>query len=152
MDFKKLIIGTIVGAVVFFLLGKLIYGSLLYHFMGQNPGEIGLIGRRQVKFVFLAAGHLAQGLLLTWILLRSNVGSLIGGLTTGAIAGFLMLTAVSLIVYDREVEFQINKEEAIVNSSDSSQIELHPEIELQREYLPPKTIEYTSVKVEIENK
>ncbi|MBL0358974.1 MAG: hypothetical protein IPP72_19875 [Chitinophagaceae bacterium] len=99
MDIKKLTIGTIAGAVVFFLLGWLVYGYLLRNFMGHNPGAIGLVGRTEINFVFLGLGHVAQALLLTYILLKSNSNSLGGGLTTGALVGFLMGVASDCMMY-----------------------------------------------------
>ena len=99
MDIKKLSIGTIAGAVVFFLLGWLVYGMLLQDFMRHHLGNVGIIGRKEIKFTFLIAGYVLQGLLLTYILLKANVNSLAGGLVTGAVVGFLMAAALDLIMY-----------------------------------------------------
>ena len=99
MDIKKLSIGTIAGAIVFFLLGWLVYGNLLADFMRHHSGEKGQIGRTEIKFGYLIAGHVLQALLLTYIFLKSNVSSLAGGLIMGAVVGFLMCAAIDFIMY-----------------------------------------------------
>ena len=99
MDIKKLITGGIAGGVVFFFLGWLVYDTLLYDFMLHNPGKIGLIGRKEPEFLYLIAGQLFYGLVLTYIFLKGNVNSIVGGLLTGAFIGFLMGAAVDLTMY-----------------------------------------------------
>lgn len=99
MDIKKLITGTIVGGILFFLLGWLVYGMLLQDFMKHNPGEIGLIGRKEENFTFLIAGQVLQGLLLTYILIKANVSSLDGGLIMGAVTGLLLAAAIDCTIY-----------------------------------------------------
>lgn len=103
MDIKKLIIGTIAGAIVFFLLGWLFYDKLLVDFFRHNPGQVGLIGRKQPEFLYLVIGQVIYGLLLTYILLRANVSSLGGGLITGAITGFLICAAVDFTMYGTSI-------------------------------------------------
>lgn len=99
MDIKKLITGGIAGGVVFFFLGWLVYGSLLEDFMRQNPGKIGLIGRTEPEFLYLIAGQLLYGLLLTYIFLKGNVNSIVSGLMTGAVIGFIMGAAIDFTMY-----------------------------------------------------
>jgi hypothetical protein len=103
MDIKKLFIGTIAGAVVFFFLGWLVYDKLLFDFMRHNPGEKGLIGRTDIKFVYLIAGQLFYGLLLAYVLVKSNVSGLAGGLITGAVVGFFMAAAIDLTIYGTSI-------------------------------------------------
>ena len=99
MDIKKLITGGIAGGIVFFFLGWLVYGNLLSDFMRQNPGKIGWIDRKEPEFLYLIAGQLMYGFLLTYILLKANVNSLVSGLITGAIIGFLMGAAIDFTMY-----------------------------------------------------
>lgn len=103
MDIKKLITGAIAGGVVFFFMGWLVYGILLDDFMRHNPGQIGLIGRKEPVYAFLAGGQLLYGFLLTYIILRSNVTSIAGGLLTGAVVGFLLAAAVDLTMYGTSI-------------------------------------------------
>lgn len=99
MDIKKLITGGIAGGIVFFFLGWLVYGNLLSDFMRQNPGKIGWIDRKEPEFLYLIAGQLMYGFLLTYILLKANVNSIVSGLITGAIIGFLMGAAIDFTMY-----------------------------------------------------
>lgn len=99
MDLKKFIIGTLAGAVVSFVLGKLIYGHLLYHFMGQNPGQIGHIGRREAIVLYQLVSHIVFAGLLTYVIVKSNVSTIIGGLTTGALIGLLVRISEDTMLY-----------------------------------------------------
>lgn len=99
MDIKKLIIGGITGGIVFFFLGWLFYDILLIKFLRHNPGSIGLIGRKEPLYLYLMAGQLLYGFLLAYILVKTNVSNVVGGLFTGAIAGFLMSAAVNFTMY-----------------------------------------------------
>jgi hypothetical protein len=99
MDIKKLLTGTIAGGVVLFLLGWLVYGMLLQNFMSHNPGQAGDLGRKEMDYLFLVAGNLAQGLLLTYVLLKSNQNSMMSGLVTAGIVGFLIALSVDCVMY-----------------------------------------------------
>jgi predicted membrane protein len=100
MDIKKLLTGTIVGGLVFFLLGWLVYGFLLKHYMLHNPG---IIGRRVYMsdpvMRYIIIGSLLQGATLAWIFIKGNVKSLVDGLTTGAVIGFLICAFVDSYMY-----------------------------------------------------
>ena len=100
MNISKLFIGAIVGGVVFFLLSWLLYGYLLTDFMYHNTGKIGHVAeRKEMEFLYLVIGNLLEGLLLAYILIKSNVTTLAAGLVTGGIVGFLMVTSVDCIMY-----------------------------------------------------
>jgi hypothetical protein len=99
MNITKLLTGALAGAVVLFLLSWLVYGNLLMHFMWNNPGRIGHVGRKEMEWVFLIAGYLLQGLLLAYVLMKSNVNGMMGGLVTGGALGFLMSMSTNCIVY-----------------------------------------------------
>lgn len=99
MNIKKLLIGGIAGGIVFFLLGWLVYGTLLTDFMRHNPGKIGLTGRIEPDYLYLSIGQLLYGFLLAYIFLKANVHSIAGGIVTGAIVGGLMAAAVDFTMY-----------------------------------------------------
>ncbi len=82
MNTSKLLTGTIVGAVVAFLAGYLIFGMLLSGFMMENASM-----KEEVNFPFLIAGHIAYGALITYIYLQwAGIKTPV----TGAKAGFLI--------------------------------------------------------------
>jgi hypothetical protein len=99
MDFKKLFIAGITGAVVFFFLGWLFYDIILVDYLRNNPGNIGLIGRKSPLYTYLIVGQLLYGFLLAYILIKANVDTIAGGFTNGAIIGFLMAGAVNFTMY-----------------------------------------------------
>ena len=101
MDIKKLIMGGIVGGILYFGLGYLIYGNLLMGFMQKNPGTAMNVDRADAdfQFLYLIIGNLAQGFLLAYILVKGNVNSLSNGLITGGIVGFLMSVGVDSVMY-----------------------------------------------------
>ena len=100
MNITKLLVGTIAGGIVFFLLGWLVYGQLLASFMYHNTGKAGhIINRKDMEFLYLVIGNLLSGLLLAYIFLKGNVNTLAAGLVTGGIVGFLMAASVDSVIY-----------------------------------------------------
>jgi len=99
MDIKKLFIGGIVGGILFFLLGWLIYGTLLMDFMKANPGMVSGFDRAQPDMVYLVIGNLLSGFLMTYIFAKANVNTFVGGLITGAVIGLLMAASYDCMNY-----------------------------------------------------
>ena len=66
MDIKKLLIGGIVGGILFFLLGWLAYGKLLETFFATHAGTAGNlnVADKDIKFLYLCIGNLLMGLSL----------------------------------------------------------------------------------------
>lgn len=101
MDFKKLFLGGIAGGIAFFLLGWLIYGTLLMNFMANHTGTAGNLMRpeNEMLFLYMIIGNLAEGFLLAYILLKGNVNTMAGGFVTGGIVGLLMAVSFDCIFY-----------------------------------------------------
>ena len=101
MDIKKLLIGGIVGGILYFGLGYLVYGNLLMNFMKDHPGTATNVDRADAdfQFLYLTIGNLAQGFLLAYIFVKGNVSSLANGLITGGIVGLLMCVGIDSIMY-----------------------------------------------------
>lgn len=100
MDLKKFFIGTLVGGILSFLLGWLIYGVLLMKYMRSNAGEIGHVtDRAEPIMLYLVVGNLFYGAFITYVLLKANVKSVVGGFITGAVLGFLITAAVDCMMY-----------------------------------------------------
>ena len=101
MDIKKLLTGGIVGGILFFGLGYLIYGNLLTSFMQKHPGTATGVERamEDLQFLYLAIGNLAMGFLLAYIFVKGNVNSMAGGLVTGGIVGALVSVGVDCTMY-----------------------------------------------------
>ena len=101
MDIKKLLMGGIVGGILYFGLGYLVYGNLLMNFMKDHPGTATGVDRamEDFDFLYLAIGNLAMGFLLAYVFVKSNVTSLAGGLVTGGIIGALVSVAYDCMIY-----------------------------------------------------
>lgn len=71
MNVKNFIVGGIVGGIVDFLLGWVVYGMLLHDQMPMEPGA-----KENMMFIFL--GCLSFGFLISWIFSQgegiSNIG------------------------------------------------------------------------------
>ncbi len=101
MDIKKLFIGGILGGILFFLLGWLIYGTLLMDFMKAHPGPSANINRAEadMDFLYLAIGNLLSGFLMAYIFVKANVNTLVNGFITAAVIGLLMSASYDCIMY-----------------------------------------------------
>ena len=115
MDIKRLIIGTVVGAVTLYILGYVIFDLALADFFAANVGSAtGLWKDPQVIWA-IALGMLSYAALLTLAIgTRTGSTTIVGGLKIGAVVGFLMWFGVDLILYG--VWNAENLTSAIVNS------------------------------------
>jgi len=101
MDIKKLFIGGIVGGILYFFLGWLVYGKLMAGFFTEHPGEVAMVERAQndMQFLYIALGSLFQGFLLAFIFVKGNVGTVISGFITGGVVGGLSVAGMDCIMY-----------------------------------------------------
>ena len=101
MDIKKLLIGGIVGGILYFGLGYLVYGNLLMNFMKDHPGTATGIDRtmEEFQFMYLTIGNLAMGFLLAYIFVKGNINSAASGLVTGGIVGLLVSVGFDSVMY-----------------------------------------------------
>ena len=99
MNIKKLATATIIAGVLFFLLGWLVYGNLLDHYMRHHLGRVGNVYRPSPVMLYIAIGSLLQGATFAYIFVRANVKSLSDGLITGIIIGFLMAAFTDSFIY-----------------------------------------------------
>ncbi|MDQ6756115.1 MAG: hypothetical protein M3004_04185 [Bacteroidota bacterium] len=101
MNTKKLIIGGIVGGVVYFLLGWLFYGNLFLQYFHDHPGTATGVDKPMDQFLWwaLILGNVLAGFLLAYIFLKSGVSTLSSGLITGGILGLLMSSSYDLMMY-----------------------------------------------------
>ncbi|UPT71203.1 MAG: hypothetical protein M0D53_01985 [Flavobacterium sp. JAD_PAG50586_2] len=73
MNVKNFIVGGIVGGIVDFLLGWLVYGVLLYDMMPQEPGA-------KENYLFIFLGCMSFGFLISWVF---SQGEGISNVSTG---------------------------------------------------------------------
>ena len=105
MDTKKFTIGTLVGGIVFFFLGYLVYGLLLSSFFKQHSIAVAGSMKTMEELIWwaLILGNLASGALLTYIFLKlGNVVSFSSGARLGLTIGFFLSLSMDLIRYATE--------------------------------------------------
>jgi hypothetical protein len=96
MNSSKFFIGGIVGGIVYFVLGYVIYGLLLKNFFADNgmPTDMS-----KMIWWALIVGNLAAGFLLSYIIGKSNASGMGGGAGIGFVVGLLMCISFDLITY-----------------------------------------------------
>lgn len=102
MQTSKFVVSGLVGGVVSFFAGYLIYGLALMNFFTANHGTATGVMRADTDMVWwsLIAGNLCFGLLISYIFNRwANIQSLGGGLGAGFVIGLLMTGGGDLIMY-----------------------------------------------------
>ena len=100
MNSKNYFLAGILGGIVHFLLGWLIYGILLMDYMEEYAGPAIGVARIDMLMWFIGLGSLFFGFLLSYIF--SCVGQVKtagSGAKTGAWVGFLMAGAMDFISY-----------------------------------------------------
>jgi hypothetical protein len=101
MKSNKFLLGGIIGAVVYFLLGWVIWGVLLMNFMKEHSNQASGVFRDEKDMIWWAmvAHTFALGFLLSYIIGKSNTRSAGSGAGMGAVFGFLLSIAVNLMLY-----------------------------------------------------
>ena len=100
MSLQKLAIGSVVGAIVLFVLGYVLFNFLLMDYYQANAGVAG-IGLRESEISWaILVGSLGYGALITYLIGKHAQGStLAGGLQAGALAGFLLWLTADFMIY-----------------------------------------------------
>lgn len=100
MDTKRLAIGTLVGGVILYALGYLIFDLAFADFYAANAGSATGVPRNPQLVWAVALGSLSYAALVT-LAIGSRAGSFnIGaGVKIGAVVGFLLWFTVDLILY-----------------------------------------------------
>ena len=99
MDIKKFLTGTIVGAVLCFLLGWLIYGVILRHYLYWHGGTGGHIERTEPLMIYLVVGNLLYGAFIAYVFVKANIRTLADGFITGGVIGLLVTGTFDFMMY-----------------------------------------------------
>jgi hypothetical protein len=100
MDAKRFAIGSIVGGVVLYLGGYLIFTLLFGSFYAANAGSATGVDRASQLFWAVAVGNLAYAVLIALAMGRRGAsGSIADGAWVGAIVGFLIWCTADFILY-----------------------------------------------------
>jgi hypothetical protein len=99
MDAKRFIAGTIVGGIVLFFVGNLIFITLAGSFYTANAGTATGVDRPEALIWAVLLGNVAYAALICYAMGARNASGLLEGAKIGAIVGFLMWVAVDFIFY-----------------------------------------------------
>lgn len=100
MSNNKILLAGLVGAIVAFLLGFIVYGNLLTDFFMENAGSAtGVMrGDDEMLWVPMILGHVTWGLLIAIIFGRwAGISTCGTGAKAGALLGFLIGASFDLI-------------------------------------------------------
>ena len=98
MDARKFIVGSVVGGIVYFVLGWLVFGVLLDSVMeGMRTPQAASIERMQPLMWAVGVACLLTGVLITYAL--GSRGGAAAGAKVGAIVGLLLWGASDFMFY-----------------------------------------------------
>jgi hypothetical protein len=91
MDTKRFVVGTIVGAVVLYLVGYVIFDWAFAAFYAANAGSATGVNRGEIVFWALVLANLSYAALIMYAIgNRAGSPSIFEGAKIGAIVGFLL--------------------------------------------------------------
>jgi hypothetical protein len=100
MDIKRFATGTLVGGVILYLAGFLIFDLAVAGFYAANAGSATGVVRDPQLVWAVALGSLSYAALITLALgTRAGSSNIGGGVKTGAVVGFLLWFTADFILY-----------------------------------------------------
>lgn len=100
MASNRFVLAALVGGVVVFLAGGLLYGVLTLSFFEANQGSAVGVMKDTPDYLYLVLGQVVLGVLLAVVIDKwARVGGVANGLKIGAIVGLLMGLGVDLTMY-----------------------------------------------------
>jgi hypothetical protein len=99
MDAKRFLTGTVVGGIVLFVAGYVIFNIALAGFFEANAGTATGVPRMPPLLWSIAIGCLGFAALICYAMGARAASGLAGGAKVGAVVGFLMAFAIDFILY-----------------------------------------------------
>ena len=99
MGTKRFLAGTIVGGIVLYVVGYLIFSMAFASFYAANVGTATGVDRPAELMWAVVLGNLGYAALICYAMGARNSSGLGGGAKVGAIVGFLMWFAVDFTLY-----------------------------------------------------
>ena len=99
MTLQRLLTGTVVGGIVLFFAGYLLFGIVFADFFAKNAGTATGVPREPFNFVALAIGQLGFAAALTMILHWAAVRSIGQAVTIAALTGLLFFLGIDLTMF-----------------------------------------------------
>ncbi len=100
MSNSKIFTAGLLGPVVAFLLGFIVYGNLLSEFFVENSGGASGVtrGDDEMQWIPMILGHITWGMLFAVVFGKwANISTFTTGAKTGALLGFLIGASFDLI-------------------------------------------------------
>ena len=96
----KLLLATLAGGILFFLLGWVVFGMLLMNFYEANTTVYEGLNKEMPDLLLLFLGNLSMAFLLSWIFQKwANINTMVDGLSGGLLFGFLYALSIDLMFY-----------------------------------------------------
>ena len=110
MNTQKFIISGIVGGIVSFVAGYVVYGLVLMNYMDTHHGlaDPKIVNRQTGEFIWwaLILGNIFSGLTLSYIYNKwANITTVAGGAMAGAVLGLLIVLSYDLSMYGTSMLF-----------------------------------------------
>ena len=102
MDTKRFLTGTIVGGIVLYLVGYLIFSMAFASFYAANTGSATGVDRASEVMWAVVLGAFAYAALICYAMGRRGVMGLAEGFKVGAIVGFLLWACADFTLYGVE--------------------------------------------------
>jgi len=100
MNMKRLVIGSLVGLVVLYVLSIVIWEMMLADFFAANAGSAEGVARAEPLVWAMAVGHLLYAVLLTLAVeSRSGGAAIVNGMIAGAVVGLLVWGTADFILF-----------------------------------------------------
>ena len=102
MNTNKFLVGGIIAGIANFLLGWLVWGTLLMGFFKEHTSEAAkaiMRGETEMVWWALIAGSLLWGFLLSYVLNKAGANTLASGATTAAIVCLLTSASYNCFMY-----------------------------------------------------
>ncbi len=94
---SKMLIGGVLGGVVLFLLGWLVYGVI---FADSMAGMACMRTKETMNIPMIAVGNILMGILLAYIYSRwASISTFVGGATAAIVIGVLMYSSYDCLMY-----------------------------------------------------
>jgi hypothetical protein len=101
MNTKNLLLGTLVGGLVYFFLGFLFYAVIFNDFFVAQMGTATGVQKTEMEWWPLVLGNFSIAFLLTYIFTRwADISTMVPGIKAGALVGFLMALGWDMTTYD----------------------------------------------------
>ncbi|MEO6403946.1 MAG: hypothetical protein ABIY51_10600 [Ferruginibacter sp.] len=102
MNTNKFLVGGIIGSVAQFLLGWLIWGTLLENFFKEHTPEAARVimrGENDIIWWALIAGSVFWGFMLSYVINKAGATSASSGATVGAVISLLTSASINCFMY-----------------------------------------------------